>query len=66
MWDDGGESEGVETNPTGTLGHFTAVCDLLNPLSGGKVSHDYHVTVLGESHDYREITPPPPPPPHCI
>ena len=56
MWDDGGESEGVETSPTGTLGHLTAVCDLLNPFSRGEVSCDYHVTVGEISHDYHEIT----------
>ena len=56
MWDDGGESEGVETNPTGTLGHLTAVCDLLNSLSRGEVSCDCHVTVGEISYDYHEIT----------
>ena len=56
MWDDGGESEGVETSPTGTLGHLTAVCDLLNPFSRGEKSCDYNVTVDEISHDYYEIT----------
>ena len=47
MWDDGGESERLEASPPGTLGHHTAVCDLLNPLSRGEESHDYHeITTL--------------------
>ena len=57
MWDDRGESEGVETSPTGALGHLTAVCDLLNPPPGGEVLCGYHVTVGEMSHDYHGITP---------
>ena len=47
MWDDGGESERLEASPPGTLGHHTAVCDLLNSFSRGEESHDYHeITTL--------------------